>query len=266
MSRRAGRWRIETARSIPLSRIEVTVDGVAVYEAPVHSESEEPRHALLGRAWKGPPLRVTERGSVLTGTTGQAEVVACGAVRDGVCVVARRGLEASGPAGLSPSALVSSYEVAERVPDGSPALWLRTGALLGVRGRTEEVTSVWRVEGLSGELSLETQTVAIPEPAELAASIEAMQGIEDLGDHGIEISVLGLGEATMAGLPGEMLRYRMRAPDGDVYQAIWSFAGTPGSISEPYARLELETAASEWTLAETFWAELVEGVSRDGSD
>ncbi|MBV1857519.1 MAG: hypothetical protein KUG77_03840 [Nannocystaceae bacterium] len=266
MSRRAGRWRIETARSITLSRIEVTVDGVAVYEAPVPSESVAPRHELLERASKGPPLDVAERGSMLLGTTGQAEVVACGPVRDGVCVVARRGFGSSGTAGLSPSALVSSYEVAERVPDGSSALWLRSGALLGARGTTEEVTGVWSVEGLTGELSLEMQTVAIPEPAELAASVEAMQGIEDLDDHGIEISVLGLGEATVAGLPGEMLRYRMRAPDGDVYQAIWSFAGTPGSISEPYARLELETAASEWLLAEAFWTELVEGVGRDGSD
>ena len=263
MSRRAGRWRIETTRRIALSRIEVTVDGVAVHEAPVHSESVAPRHELLGRAWKGPPLDVAERGSMLVGTTEQAEVVACGAVRDGVCVVARHELEASGPAGLSPSALVSSFEVTERVPAESPALWLGSGALVGVRGTTEEVTSVWSVEGLTGELSLETQTVAAAEPAELAASIEAMQGIEDLGDHGIEISVLGLGEATVAGLPGEMLRYRMRAPDGDVCQAIWSFAGTPGSISEPYARLELETAAGEWLLAEAFWAALVEGVGRD---
>ena len=77
--------------------------------------------------------------------------------------------------------------------------------------------------------------------------------------------MLGLGEAAVAGLRGEMLRYRMRAPDGDVYQAIWSFAGTPGSISEPYARVEFETAASEWALAEAFWTDLVEGLGRDPS-
>lgn len=165
--------------------------------------------------------------------------------------------------GLSPRELVNAYVPRDGVPSGVRALWLEHGALVGVSGASEEVGACWALPELGAQLVLETCVVPAADPPDLEGGLAAIEGVTDLAAHGIEVTRIHVGEWFAAGLVGEVLRYRMRAPDGDVYQAIWGFEGTPGSVGEPWARLELTAPAERIEQAEDAWAEILAGLRRD---
>ncbi len=210
------------------------VDGVAVSETP----ATEPASADV----EGTPTRRAAPG-----------------LRRAVAVVA----PGSTRAGLPPSALVEAYVPGDAVPPGVGALWLEHGALVGIRGASEEVGACWVLPELGAQLVLETCVVPSVDPPDLEGGLAAIEGVSDLVAHGIEVMRIHVGECIAAGLVGEVLRYRMRAPDGDVYQAIWCFGGTPDSVCEPWARLELTAPAERTEQAEDAWAEILAGLRRD---
>ena len=267
---RAGRWCFETSVELVRVAAETILDGVAISEELVSGPDPAAWDTLTARLLPGLPLRETlvagaKLGLVCTDHDDArwTEVIARRHVTDTQCVVAVTDPRTTRPGGRRPSELVAAYAECDSIPAQAAGVWLEHGAVVGVRCGAEDVAVCWTVPKLQARVQLETCVVPRAERPDLVGAVAAMQDVTDLADHGIAITVLEAGEHRAAGLMGETLRYRMMAPDGDVYQAIWCFGGTPDSISEPWARVELTAPAILTEQAEQVWAELLAGLRRD---
>jgi len=159
--------------------------------------------------------------------------------------------------------ILAAYCPREVVPEGIPALWLAHGALVGECGDQEELAMRWSLPELPAELMLETCVIDQPDVPDLFGALVALQGITDLHEHGIDVTVIHAGERLVDGLPGEELRYRMESPSEDVVQAIWCYRGASRSRSEPWTRVELTAPAVAKSTAESTWNALLAGLERD---